>query len=138
MQVSTGKKISLRLDNDLVKRLEGYAARERVPVSYVLRHLVIRFLEQSPSPPVRPVIAGWRRESPDVGKFEAEFRAAVCALFDGFIAAGLDEKEATRRTNSALKERKHPWATYDVVLKVLRDEGRFRKVGRGDAARVSK
>lgn len=39
------KKISLRLDVKLVERLQDFADRERVPVSYVLRHLVIRFLE---------------------------------------------------------------------------------------------
>ncbi len=39
------KKISLRLDSALVDELQNYASRERVPVSFVVRHLVIRFLE---------------------------------------------------------------------------------------------
>lgn len=175
MQVSMGKKISLRLDTDLVERLEDYALRERVPVSFVLRHLVIRFLEQrSPSPwqplhsppvgvagmqaatadvsprgngkqaaiaasvPSRPVVAEWRRDLPNVDKFEADFRAAACSLFDGFIAAGLDVKEATKRTNFALKDKKHPWATFDIVSKALRDAGRFRKAGRRGAGNVPK
>jgi len=44
MRVSAGKKLSLRLDTELVERLQDYADRERVPVSFVLRHLVLRFL----------------------------------------------------------------------------------------------
>jgi len=138
MQILACKKISLRLDNDLVERLEDYANRERVPVSYVLRHLVIRFLEQtSPSPLLSPVVGGssappaggsgvgWRCLS-DPEKLEVEFRETACSLFDGFIREGLDVKEATKRTNFALKAKKHPWATFDVVSKVLRDSGRFR------------
>lgn len=136
MRVSAGKKISLRLDYDLAERLEDYAARERVPVSFVLRHLVIRFLERPvPTPDLSPPGGaaltghreGFRHGSPDPERVQAEFTQEVCSLFDRFIAAGYDVKEATKRTNFALKAKKHPWATFDVVSKALRDTGRFRK-----------
>lgn len=39
------RKITLRLDEDLVTELQDYARKERVSVSFVLRHLVLRFLE---------------------------------------------------------------------------------------------
>lgn len=51
----------------------------------------------------------------------------ICALFDDFIGQGLTRNEAISRTNSSLKEQKHPWASYDLVKQTLRDSGRFRK-----------
>jgi hypothetical protein len=128
------RKISLRLDADLADRLQLRADRERVPVSYLLRHCVLRLLagdsqEPSPSKPDR------RKESPATLKTRAEqlqdeFRQLVCSTFDALTRQGCDSKEAVKRTNSALKERKHPWATHDVISHVLRQAGRFRKSGR--------
>jgi hypothetical protein len=128
MAFGQGKKISLRLDGELVERLQDYASRERVPVSYVLRHLVLRFLsdpakETHRTPPPRVV----GRDASLVEKRQLEFSAQVCALFDGFRSQGLDAREAVKRSNFALKEKKHPWATYEVVADVLRKAGRFRK-----------
>lgn len=154
-QISIGKKISLRLDAELVEGLQDYANRERVPVSYVLRHLVLRFLR--PAPPVdlpgpalgidaggqgrfAPEGAEARRDAvsahtsprrfadPDDAERErVKFRDEACALFDGFRDQGLDMKEAAKRTNFALKAKKHPWAVYELVAGVLRKAGRFRK-----------
>ncbi|MEZ4599217.1 MAG: hypothetical protein R2940_05465 [Syntrophotaleaceae bacterium] len=56
-----------------------------------------------------------------------EFQVEVCRLFDGFIQGGLEEKEALRRTNQAMKEQKHPWAVLDLVRITLRDAGRLGK-----------
>ncbi len=56
-----------------------------------------------------------------------KFRDDVCRIFDEFRAQGLDPKEATKRTNSALKASGNPWATYAVVSEVLRGAGRFRQ-----------
>lgn len=56
-----------------------------------------------------------------------DFHKEVCDIFDGFIGQGLDVKEAVKRTNSTLKAKKHPWATFETVQKVLRSEGRFRR-----------
>jgi hypothetical protein len=55
------------------------------------------------------------------------FRSKVCGSFDEFRDQGLDAKEAIKRTNSALKEAGHPWASYAVVSEVLRAAGRLRK-----------
>jgi hypothetical protein len=150
MRVGMEKKISLRLDVELVDGLQAFADRERVPLSYVLRHLVLRFLRPDPSAALR----GWaplgevstqekagrqsrfaaegaearRSAASDRAKREqALFDEKVFALFDGFRQQGLDMKEATKRTNYALKEKNHPWATYEVVADVLRKSGRFRK-----------
>ena len=125
------KKLSLRLDVGLADRLQGRADRERVPVSYLLRHLVVRFLGE-PQEGAKPALSALRRVPAATIRTRAEqlqdeFRAEVCALFDGFIAQGADLKSATRRTNFSLRAKKHPWATYDVIAKVLRDAGRFRK-----------
>lgn len=65
-----------------------------------------------------------------VEQSQAEFRETVCTIFDSMVAAGLEIKEAVRRTNLTLKEQKHPWATHDIVSQVLRSTGRFRKRGR--------
>ncbi|AJE04862.1 hypothetical protein [Geobacter pickeringii] len=59
---------------------------------------------------------------------QADFREEVCTLFDSFTAQGMERKEAVKRTNSALKASGSPWASYDVVLSVLRSCGRLRKV----------
>jgi len=123
------KKISLRLDPELAERLQQRADNERVPVSYVLRHLVLRFLaepvkEVTPSPSTRSGLP-----APSViERKQVEFRQEVCALFDLFRGQGHDAIEATKRVNFALKARKHPWATYDVIAKVLRSEGLYRKL----------
>ena len=39
------KKITFRIDQKRLDELETYALREGMPVSFVVRHLVIRFLE---------------------------------------------------------------------------------------------
>lgn len=59
-------------------------------------------------------------------RLQASFREDVLSLFDGFIGQGLDAKEAVKRTNSGLKAQGNPWATYDIVLGVVRSSGRFR------------
>lgn len=125
------RKISLRLDADLADRLQCRADSERVPVSQLLRHLVLRLLNESQAP-VKAAPTAWRRESPSVLKtrteqLQAEFHEKVCSLFDTFRAQGHDPKEATKRTNLALKAKNHPWATYEVIQGVLRKAGRFRK-----------
>lgn len=63
----------------------------------------------------------------EVERLQAAFRDEVCEIFDGFRVQGLDVKEAVKRTNSTLKARQHPWATFETVQKVLRSEGRFRR-----------
>ncbi len=135
------RKISLRLDVDLVDDLQAFADRERVPVSFVLRHLVLRFLRPSPPPSLiaageverpgrfAPEGAEARRQaiSKRAEREKADFDEKVLALFDGFRSQGLDAREAAKRTNFALKERNHPWATYEVIADVIRKAGRFRK-----------
>lgn len=129
-------KISLRLDIDLIDRLQVRANHERVPVSYILRHLVLRYLGdlqeiKEPAPlrtGVNPGARGRLWTPPDPDKLLVEFRKECCALFDGFRDQGFDMGEATRRTNFALKAKSHPWATYEVVAKAIRDCGRFRTV----------
>jgi hypothetical protein len=59
--------------------------------------------------------------------YRQAFSDQVCSLFDGFIAQGLTRNEAISRTNSSLKEQKHPWASYDIVVNTLRHNRRFRK-----------
>jgi hypothetical protein len=128
MAIRSDKKLSLRLDGELVERLQDYASRERVPVSYVLRHLVLRFLsdpttETHRTPPSRTGVP-----APElVARRQAEFSDKVCALFDDFRSQGHDVRESAKRTNFALKAKKHPWATYEVVADILRQAGRFRK-----------
>jgi hypothetical protein len=124
------RKISLRLDAELANRLQYRADQERVPVSCLLRHLVLRFLE--PKAPGKAAPAVWRVEPAPVLKtrteqLQGEFLVEVCSLFDKFRGQGCDPKEATKRTNMALKAKKHPWATFEVVQGVLRKAGRFRK-----------
>ena len=125
------RKISLRLDADLADRLQVRADHERVPVSYLLRHLVLRLLGESQTPEKTPSPA-WRQEAPAVLKtrteqLQADFRSEVCSTFDDLVKQGYDPKEATKRTNSALKAKNHPWATHEVITGVLRKAGRFRK-----------
>ena len=122
------KKISLRLDGELVERPQDYAGRERVPVSHVLRHLVLRFLSDPSTEPHQAPPA--RRTVPDaalIARKQEDFRNEVCALFDGFRKQGYDQKESTKRANFALKDKRHPWATYEVIASVLRKTGRLRK-----------
>ena len=59
---------------------------------------------------------------------QAEFRETVCRIFDELTGQGLEVKEAVKRTNSALKDQGHPWATHGIVSQVLRSMGRFRKL----------
>ena len=125
------RKISLRLDADLAERLQLRADRERVPVSCLLRHLVVRLLDGSQIAE-RPSPAPWRSEPPAQLKtrteqVQADFTAEVCSIYDGLRKQGLDPREATKRTNRALKAKSHPWATYEVIEGVLRKAGRFRK-----------
>lgn len=128
------KKISLRLDRPLAERLQARADRDRIPVSYLLRHLVLRFLGESkvevpPSPPsLRGVAAATIHTRAE--QLQEEFRAEVCALFDSFLAQGIEPKEAVKRVNLTLKGKKHPWATFEVVAGVLRSQGRFRGLGK--------
>lgn len=138
------RKISLRLDVELADGLQAFANRERVPLSQVLRHLVIRFLAApaaaecaiSAKPQEvqasRPVYTGRAKRSDSEVKQSAdnalaEFRKRVLLLFDGFRDQGLDMKEAVKRSNFALKAEKHPWATYEVIADIIRKTGRFRK-----------
>ena len=122
------KKISLRLDTGLIDRLQGRADQERIPLSYLLRHLVIRFLEEKQTTlPAFLVATGNRTISEGrADQLQEEFAKEVCSLFDGFRKQGLEVKEAAKRTNFALKAKNHPWATYEVVAGVLRDARRFR------------
>lgn len=128
------KKISLRLDRPLADRLQDRADRDRVPVSYLLRHLVLRFLGESKDkePPTLPVPRGGSVATihTRAEQLQEEFRAEVCALFDSFLAQGVEPKEAVKRVNLALKGKKHPWATFEVVAGVLRSQGRFRGHGK--------
>ena len=62
-------------------------------------------------------------------KFKQSFANQICTLFDGFIDQGLTRNQAISRTNSAMKEQNHPWASYDIVKDVLRKNLRFRKRG---------
>lgn len=130
------RKISLRLDAELADRLQDRADRERVPVSYLLRHLVLRLLGEPQASGVAPSPAApspaWRHEQAASMKtrteqLQAEFRNEVCSTFDDFVKQGCDPKEAAKRTNSALKAKNHPWASHEVVTGVLRKSGRFRK-----------
>lgn len=66
-------------------------------------------------------------EREQVEVMQKDFHKEVCEIYDGLRGQGLDMKEATKRTNSALKAKKHPWATFETVQKVLRSEGRFRR-----------
>jgi hypothetical protein len=130
MDIRASRKISLRLDVDLAERLQFYADQERVPVSQVLRHLVLRFLPSDTEKEVRPSIPTARGVA-DAGLSERrqdEFSSQVCVIFDEFRAQGLDAKEAAKRTNFRLKDHKHPWATYEVIADILRKAGKFRKV----------
>lgn len=64
-------------------------------------------------------------------KVRKDFINTACSLFDGFVAEGLSMNDAVKRTNSALKAQKHPWATsYGVVSSTLRAEGKLRKTKR--------
>jgi uncharacterized protein (UPF0335 family) len=144
-QFCMDKKVSLRLDAGIVDRLQAYADKERVPVSYVLRHLVIRFLAGPPAPcagvPALGQIPGDRsRFAPEqadtrrvavaahADREKAKFLGEVCTIFDAFRSQGFDVKESARRTNFALKAKSHPWATYEVIADLLRKTGRFRTV----------
>lgn len=62
-----------------------------------------------------------------VERLQADFKANVLSLYDGFTGQGLDSKEAVKRTNAALKAQNNPWATHDIVLGVVRASGRLRK-----------
>jgi hypothetical protein len=76
-----------------------------------------------------------RRAEVDVSEIERrkrvreKFRKDVCTLFDGFIAEGCTVPEAVKRTNSTLKAKNHPYATYNLVEAELRSSGKFRRSG---------
>lgn len=136
MTMNMHRKISLRLDTELADRLQDRADRERVPVSYLLRHLVLRLLGEPQAPQgatsTAPPSPSWRVEQAAnlktrTEQLQAEFRSEVCATFDALIRQGCDPKEAAKRTNSALKAKNHPWASHEVVTGILRKAGRFRK-----------
>jgi protein required for attachment to host cells len=55
------------------------------------------------------------------------FRDEVCKVYDLLVEAGMEPKEAIRKTRSALKAINYPFATYDVVMAKLRASGRLRK-----------
>lgn len=59
----------------------------------------------------------------------AKFRKYVCQIYDGLISQGLERKEAVKRTNQALKAKKHPWANRSTIEDVLRAAGKFRRKG---------
>lgn len=130
MAFGTGRKITVRLGDDLIEGLQAFADQERVSVSQVLRHLVLRFLSAHTSESLSPPPPALRGVA-DAGLSERrqdEFSLQVCAIFDEFRTQGLDAKEAAKRTNFKLKDHKHPWATYEVIADILRKAGRFRKV----------
>jgi len=62
-----------------------------------------------------------------VNRLQDDFKKKVLDLYDGFITQCIDSKEAVKRANHALKAEKHPWATYEVVLGVVRAAGRLRR-----------
>jgi hypothetical protein len=95
------RKISLRLDADLADRLQLRADRERVPVSCLLRHLVVRLLDGS-QVTEKASPAPWRKEPPQnlktrTEQLQADFMTEVCSTYDRFIGQGHDPKEATKR-----------------------------------------
>lgn len=143
-KLNMDKKISLRLDAAIANRLERCAYKERVPVSYILRHLVLRYLSAGNKADLQGSALG--TGSVSQGRFPLEtagarrsvldatadlqqekFRAEVFALFDGFRSKGHDAKESARLSNFALKGKSHPWATYEVIADILRKSGRFRR-----------
>jgi hypothetical protein len=78
-------------------------------------------------------VAGIEAKALDPGEiekrrlFREQFESEVCSLFDGFRSQGLDQKEAVKATNRALKAKNHPWANHETVSRVLRGAGRFRR-----------
>ncbi len=63
----------------------------------------------------------------DADQARKEFTAEACSLFDSFVSQGHATSEAIRRTNLALKAKSHPWASYEIVRKLIGTTGRFRK-----------
>ncbi|RME33532.1 MAG: hypothetical protein D6794_11490 [Deltaproteobacteria bacterium] len=53
------------------------------------------------------------------------FSELCCALFDQQRDHGATINEAIRAVNRALKDQRHPWATYDTVKEELRRNGRL-------------
>ena len=68
-------------------------------------------------------------------RLQSEFKDLVCSVFDEFIEQGRNRKDAVKLTNQALKTQKHPWATYEVVLGVIRATGRLRRNG-GESRKI--
>jgi hypothetical protein len=58
---------------------------------------------------------------------QADFKNQACDLYDGFLAGGHSSAESLKLTNSALKAKNHPWASYDLVKSLIGSTGRFRK-----------
>jgi hypothetical protein len=131
------KKLTVRIAPDLADKLQARADHHRVSVSWIVRHLVLRYLDGfAPDLPVEEKLAipAWRglpvngsTGETHLEEMQAEFTRLACTLFDAYRAEGCDVTESTKRANFALKARKHPWATYDVVCHAIRSTGRFRK-----------
>lgn len=64
-----------------------------------------------------------------------DFAKSVSDLFMTLIDRGVDSKEAVKRTNQALKEQGHPWASYDVIRSTLSSSGCLREAKRKEAKR---
>lgn len=62
-----------------------------------------------------------------LAQFKDAFRSEVCSLLDGFISQGHISKDAVKRTNFAMKAKKHPWANFYLIEKEIRSTGRLRK-----------
>ena len=79
----------------------------------------------------RSAVAQVKAEDPsfkaEVEKLQSDYREKCCEIFDGFRKQGHDKLEALKLTNRALKEKGHPWATYEIVMTALRSAGRLRK-----------
>lgn len=58
-------------------------------------------------------------------QFKSAFHSEVCSMFDSFISQGHVMKDAVKRTNFAMKAKKHPWASFYIIEKTLRSEGRL-------------
>lgn len=129
------RKLTLRLSSSHARKIEDEAARHRVSVGWLLRHLVIRYLEGLTPIGMGDAKGGRPRRAlpsslniPDQAeKMQREFSRLACSLYDGFRSDGCEIIESVKRTNFALKELSHPWATYDIVSQAIRSTGRFRK-----------
>ncbi len=60
-----------------------------------------------------------------------EFEKEALRLYDALVALGETPKKAVSGANKALKDEEWPWASYDIVLGIVRKAGRFKGVKRG-------